>query len=56
MDNRLSYNHDIWHIDCVQNVDALINVQQNSVNIWLTYLRFPTLAFCIVMQPYEQNI
>ena len=25
--------HDIWHTDCVQGVDGLINFWKNSVNI-----------------------
>ena len=27
-----------------------------SQNIGLTYFHFPTLSFCVVKQPYEQNI
>ena len=29
---------------------VLINFEQNSINIWLNYLPFLTLAFCIVKQ------
>ena len=56
LENRLSYDCGIWHIDCVQGVHDLMNVWQNFVNIWLNYLPFPTLVFCIVTQPCEQNI
>ena len=49
-------NHDIWHTDCVQGLDDLINFLSNSVNILLNYLPFQTLAFCVVKQPCQQNI
>ena len=41
---------------CVQGLDDLINFWHNSETIWLIYLPFPTLAFCVVKQPCEQNI
>ena len=44
------------NIDCVQGVDDLIKFWQNSVNIWLNYFLFPTLAFFVVKHPCEQNI
>ena len=31
-------------------------VWQNSINIWLNYLPFPTLAFCTVKQSCQQSI
>ena len=43
-----------WHADDVQGVDDLIMFWQNSVNSWLDYLHFPTLAFCVVKQNCEQ--
>ena len=52
----LELGHDIWLKGCVQAVDGLIYFGQNSVNILLNYLPFPTLSFCIVKQPCEQNI
>ena len=45
-----------WLTDCVQGVDDLINFWQISVNIWLNYLPFPTLAFCTVKQSHQQSI
>ena len=56
LEKHLSWDHDIWLTDCVQGVDDLINFWQNSVNIYLNYLPFPTLAFRVVKQPCEQNI
>ena len=38
----MSFDHDIWHTDYIQDVDDLINFKRNSVNIWLNYLPFPT--------------
>ena len=40
----------------VQYVDDLINVRQNSLNIWLNYLPFPIFVMSVVKQPCEQNI
>ena len=42
LENRLSYDLDTWHIECIQGVDDLIKFWQNSVNIWLNYLPFLT--------------
>ena len=56
LENRLSKGHDIWLTDCVQSVDDLGNFWQTSLNIWLNYLPFPTLSFCVVKQPCKQNI
>ena len=49
-------DHDTGYIYCIQGVDDPINIWQNSVNIWLNYVPFPTLAFCIVKQPCEHSI
>ena len=51
----LELGSDIWHTSSVQGVDNMISFRQNSVNIWLNYVPFLTLAFCIIMQPCEQN-
>ena len=54
LENCLSKDRDIWHTDCVQDVD-MINFWKNSVIIWLNYLHFPYLVYGIIMQPCEQN-
>ena len=52
LENRLSKDHDIVS----QSVDHLINFWQNSINNWLNYVSFPTLAFRTVKQSCQQNI
>ena len=50
--NWRNCDHDIWLTDYTH----LINFWQNSVTIWLKYLPFPTLAFCMAKQSCQQNI
>ena len=51
-----SWYLDIWHGDCIQCVNDVINFWQNFVNIWLNYLPFTTLEICIVKQFWFQVI
>ena len=44
------------HADCILRENDLINFGQNYLHNWLDYLPFPTLVFCVVKQPCEQNI
>ena len=44
--NKISRELDIWLTDFVPGVDDLINFWENSLNIWLNYLPFPTVIPC----------
>ena len=44
----MNKDHDIWPLDCVQDVNDCIYLREISVNVWLNYLPFPTSTFCIV--------